>query len=339
MAATYKLTPVYDEDSFHEIQDAADVAKVVLAGARAFEDVGVLDAEETLVFARQLESVRNKVYMKKFPEYIARTLLPIVYEDPLAEFVTMRVWTEYGTAKIVSDYSTDFPRVTRSAVEYFVKPYELGNAYGYNLKELRRAAKAGVSLKEADALLARREIEMGIEDAICVGVPSLRTFGLTNHPNVSLLSLTNGDWTNASRTAAEILDDLNQIVTTMWSNTLEIFRPDTLVMSSAAFRLISTKIFDATSGRTVLEMFRAQNPGVTVKSWTKLATANAAGTNGRMIAYKNDVEVLEMIMGTDFEVLPAEQTGMDFEHKCYATVFGVQIHHPLAIFAIDNQLV
>lgn len=339
MTRPYQLTPVYDEASYQEIQDAADVARVVLAGRSHFERVGVVDAEETLVFARQLETVRNKVYNKKYPEYIARTLLPFTPEDSDAEFLTYRVYDFYAMAKIVSDYSTDFPRVARSAREYFSKFYSLGVAYGYNAKDLRRAAKAGTELAAGEALACRRAIEMGIEDAVAVGVPSLRTFGLTNHPNVSLLTLTNGTW--ASATAEDILEDLNQIVTTMWTNTLELFRPDTIVVSGFCYRLLQTKLMSVanSAGVSVLDMFRKQNPDVTVKHWQKLSNMNAAGNGGRMLVYKNDPEVLEFIMGREMEIHPAIQTGRDFEHQCEASFGGVQIHHPMAVFYVDSQAI
>jgi hypothetical protein len=335
--AKYTPTQVFDEASFEAIQDAADVAQVVRGGIVALQIAGVLDAEESIVFARQLESVRNRVYLKKFPEWIGRSLLPVTYEDALAEFVTMRVWTEYGMAKVVADYSTDFPRVGRSAVEYFVKPYEIGAAYGYNLKDLRRAARAGVSLKDADATTCRKVIEQGIEDCIAVGVPSLRTFGLLNHPNMTQVTFTNGSW--GAATGEAILADLNQLVTAMWDGTLEIWRPDTILVSSLTYRLLTTKLLSTgnSSNVSVLNMFRLQNEGVTIKHWTKLKNANAAGNNSRIIVYKNDPEVLEFLMGTDFEALPAEQIGMDFEHKCYATVFGVLIHHPQAVLFADNH--
>lgn len=337
--AKYQFTPVFDEAAFEEIQDAADVAKVVYDGASAFTRAGATDAEETMVFARQLETVRNKMYEIKYPEYIARTLVPVVVEDGDSEFVTMRVWDFTAVANVISDYSSDFKKVTATAKEYFVKFFDIGNAYDYHIRDLRRAAKAGVALDTMKARAARRGIELGIEDAIAVGVPSLRTFGLTNHPNVSLVTLTTGNWTSA--TSEQILADLNQLITTMWTSTLEIFRPDTILVSTAAYRLLTTRLMSAgnSSNASVLEVFLKQNPGITVRSWTKLANANAAGNNGRMVVYKRDAEVMEFIMGRDFEVFPAVQTGMTFDHHCMAQVAGLAVHYPAAVFYVDNQLI
>ena len=170
-----------------------------------------------------------------------------------------------------------------------------------------------------------------------MGVPEIKTYGLANHPNVSLLTLSNGTWSSA--TAEDILDDLNQIVDTMVNTTLEIHRPDTIVMSTAAYQLIAKKILNsAGSTDSVLDVFKKQNPGITVQSWTKLATANAAGTNGRIIAYKKSADVLEFEMGQEFEVFPAIQEGLFFKHICKSRWAGVSVHLPAAICYCDNQL-
>lgn len=343
MANKYKFTPVYDEDSFNEIQDAADLHKIfdeaLCPLSRDGAVHGAKDASETMVFARQLETIRNKVYEKQYAELKGRQLVPTVSENGDAEYVTIRVWDEVTMAKVIADYATDFATVTAVAFEHTMKFFDIGNSYTYSVKDLRRAAFAGVELTSRYANIARRGIELGIDEAVAVGVPSLKSYGLVNNPNVSLLALTTGNWPSA--TAAQILADLNLIVTTMWTGTLELYKPDTLVVSSNCYRLLTTKLLnDANSSNiSVLDMFKKQNPGITVESWTKLATANAAGTNGRMIAYKKDADVLEFIMGREFEVFPAEQRGLEFKHPCMATVAGVAVHHPAAILYMDNQLV
>ena len=129
------------------------------------------------------------------------------------------------------------------------------------------------------------------------------------------------------------------IVTQMFANSLEMWQPDTILMSTNAFRKISTKLLSATnsSGDTVLTAFQRQNPGVSVASWTKLNTANATATNGRIVAYKRDPEVLEFEMGKEFEVFPPEQRGLTLTHACKARLAGVAIHHSLAVAYVDNQ--
>jgi hypothetical protein len=109
----------------------------------------------------------------------------------------------------------------------------------------------------------------------------------------------------------------------------------------AAYRLISTTFINSANGSniTVLEAIQKQNPGLTVRSWFKLGTANAAGTNGRLVFYRRDSDVLSFEMGQEFEVFPAQQEKLMIMHICRSTFFGLALHQPMGIVYADNQLV
>jgi hypothetical protein len=110
-------------------------------------------------------------------------------------------------------------------------------------------------------------------------------------------------------------------------------------MSPAAFQLIASKFVNSAAGTmTVLNAFKEQHPGVTVSSWTKLSTANAAGTNGRMVLYKRDSEVLEFEVGREFEILEPERKGMFIQYPTLSSAAGLQVYIPAAVQHADNQL-
>jgi hypothetical protein len=334
----YSLTPVYDEKSWKMFQDGADVPDYIVAAAKQLPQ---FDASESLIFARQLETIKNRLYEKKYPELKGESLVPMSAEHGLeAQTLTMRVWEGFTLAMLVSDYGTDFPLVTSSATEMHVSFHEFGNSYGYNMLELRRCAAAGVELTAKDAMLARRGHAQAFDDAIAYGVPAKRTFGLVNHPNVPLITLPNGDWGNVARTGVQILADLNHLVTTMWNTTLEIWQGDTMVVTTLAYRKLATTLLDEANGSniTVLQAFKAQNPEVSITSWTRLTNANAAGTNGRVLFYKKSEEVMEFEVGRYFEVFPPEQRGLMVTYPCLSRFAGLQVHYPHAISYADNQL-
>lgn len=341
----YIATPVYDEAAFHAIQDAAQVPNAVKSAASEAVAAGELpvsatDASETMVFARQLETIKNVVYETQYAQLKGRSLVPMSYSaGPNAEHLTYRIWDETAMAMIVSNYATDFPLVAASAREEFIRFFDIGSAYGYSIQDLRKAAFAGVPLDSKLAMLARNSLEQALDEAIAVGVPQYKTYGMVNHPNVSLLSLTTGNWPTA--TGEQILADLNSIITTGFVNTLEIHQFDTLAVSTACYRLLSTKLLSATnsSNVTVLEAFLKQNPGVTVQSWTKLTNANASGNNGRIIAYKKNPLVLEFEMGSDMEVVGPIQQGFFLSFPVKMRVGGLALHQPLGMAYVDAQLV
>lgn len=329
-----KVSQVFDAEVLAAFPDGCQLPEEIVRAARAY---GVTDASETLVFARQLEHVKNRVYKTQYAELKGRSLVPISNEaGPNKEFITYRVWTGVTMAMLVSNYATDFPTVAASAQELFLKFHDFGNAYEYSVRDLELAAAAGVPLQQMDADLARQGHELAIDEAIAIGVPQVKTYGITNHPNVSLLTLPTGTWSSA--TGLQLLADLNYMITAMFNTTLEIHAPNTIVMSTNAFRLISTKILDAAGGNmTVLQAFQTQNPGVSVSSWTKLNTANAAGTNGRIIAYKKDPSIVEFEMGEEFHQYPSQQVGMSLKTPCMSRFAGVAVHQPQALSFFDNQ--
>jgi len=323
----------YDEASALKIKSIEDVSDALLR-AVASDNVAT-DASETMVFARQLETVSNKLYEKKYSEMKGRGFVPVSTAGGNAsEYMVYRVWDQTTMAKIVSNYATDFPMVAASATELFLKYFNYGNSYGYSVQDMRNAAKANAPLDARLAMAARKGHELALDDAIAVGVPSVKTYGLTNHPSIPLLTVTNGTW--ASATGEAMLDDMNSMVTQMEVTSLEIFSPDTMLFSTAAFRKISTKLLSTTTGTTVLEAFQKQNPGIFVGSWTKLALANAGGTNGRAIVYKRSDEVLQFEMGQEFEVFPAQQVALQMTFPCLSRIGGLALFHPYGCSFFDN---
>ncbi len=326
---------VFDAESAELIKDISDVPDELVRLARS---QNIKDASETMTFARALETVKNRMYEKKYAELKGRTFVPFSDEGgDASEYMVYRVWDVQTMAKVVVNYATDFPLVSASASEVYLRYADIGDAYGYSIQDMRNAAKAGVALDTKLAAVARMGIELGIDDAVANGLPTLKTYGLTNHPNVTLGTLTNGTW--ASATGEQILEDLNYIVTLMLTNTKEIFAPDTILMSTAAYRKVVSKLVNsAGSGSlTVKQAFEAQNDGVKLASWTRLSLANAGGTNGRIVAYKRDPEVLEFEMGKEFEIFPGQQQGLMMVFPCKARLAGLAVHHPLAISYFDNQ--
>lgn len=334
MASKYVSTPVFDEAAFDLFQDAAQVPQYIQDAAKMLPS---LDASETLVFARQLETVRNKMYEMKYVELKGRQFVPFSEEFGLeTEYVTFRVWDGTTLTVLVSNFATDFPLVQQSGREYTVRFHEFGNSYGYNLLELRKAAKAGVALK-LDTW-ARKGHELAFDDEVALGVPALKTFGLLNNPNVPIVTTLGGSW--ASALGLAMLNDMNTIVTTQMVNTDEIEKGDTMLMSIAAFRKISTTMVDAggTNPRTVLEAFKAQNPGITVATWNKLATAGATG-GGRIVFYRKSSDVLEFLVGKEFEVFPPEQRGLFISYPCLSRAAGVSIYYPMGVSYTDTQVI
>lgn len=327
---------VFDAD----VTEALPSLDAVDAGFRQQCVMAQVDAAETLAFARQLEQVSSRVFKIQYPELKASTLIPVNNEVAEGvESLTYRIWDSYVMAKIVGNYSTDYPLVNATAREVTTTFFKVGDAYMYSVDDLRAAARGGIPLQSDFAAAARRGIELAREEIAAVGSPEKGTFGLANHPNVSIVTLPTGSWASAGTDGLELLADLNYLVTTMAVNTNEILAVDTIVLPYSLYRIATLKLVSSTgdnaSNISVLEMFRQQNPGVEVISWNKLETADAGG-GPRIVAYKRSSDVLEFLVQTEFETFPAEYRALTWTIYCRGAFGGVIVKQPAGILYADN---
>lgn len=335
---TIKSVLTYDSAAAELFADISAVPEYFVRDSASW----VTDAQETLVFARQLETIKRRMYEVKYTELKGKSFVPEGNEaTPTTEYLTYRIWDSYTMAKVIGNGSTDVPLVGATAREVSVKPFMLGLGYQYTVDDLRSANALNVPLIDTYARQVRMGIELAREDHTAFGLPEGNLFGLLNHPNIPLVTLPFGDWTNVARTGEQILADLNAIVTNMGVATKEVWMGDTFLMTYSAYRLIAAKLLNSSnsSNITVLQAFQAQNPGIRIDTWNKLENANAAGTNGRMVFYKKSPEVLEFEVAIPFEQMPVEVRALTYTVICRCKWFGIQIQYPLALSYIDAGLV
>lgn len=313
----------------HEIEITPDVQSAV-------DQLMRLDAVETATFARELETIKAKTYDIRYPEFKGRTFVPVSKEaDPADTTVTYRQWDMFGAAKVIANYGDDLPSVDVSGKEFTAKIKELGASYSYTVNDVRVALKLGRSLDALRARAARRAIEAGIDDMIAFGLGEAGMNGLTNHPNVTTVTLPTGGWGTA--TTDQILADLNFMVQSIIVGTKQIFPPDTLVLDTLSFARLSQKVTGADYDRTVLKVFLDQNPYIkNIDQWVKLDNASPAG-GAMIIMYKRDPEILDVEVPLEYEEQPVQARNLKFVKNCTAKCSGVQIRYPGSMLYATNM--
>lgn len=296
-----------------------------------------MDARETAHLAKQLEHVKARTYDVKYPAMKARRFIPVSNATPSgAETITYRQWDQYGMAKVVSNYADDLPRVDVVAKEFTSKVKSLGDAYGYSVQDLRRSAMAGSQLDTKRAQAARRAIESAIDEIAAFGLAGGGLTGFANNANVPVVSPANGSWTSASA-PLDILEDMNKLVQSIVTATKEVHIPDTLLLPSNRFSIISQMFMSADNNKTVLRAFLDNNPYIrNVDQWHKLDEADAGGTGPRMVAYLRNPEILELEIPQEFEQFPPERRNLAFIIDCHARIGGVSMYYPLGVAYMDG---
>jgi len=294
-----------------------------------------MDANEGVIFARQLEYVESRAYEVKYPTLKGRQLFPVDYTVPEgAETFTYRMYDHQGAFNLITNYSDDFRRVNVTGTETTGKVHSFGASVEYSVQDLRAAAMAGLPLQDHEVRAARRASEQKLDDIILNGEAEGNLYGLMTHPNIPQAAVPNGaggtpQW--STKTADEILFDLNDIVSDMIVLTKGVEAPDTLVLPHAQYEYISTTARSATSDTTIMEFFLRNSPHITkIEPWYKLAGAGTGSTDV-MIAYRNDPEVIQTVIPHEFEMFPPQPKNMAFNIPCHARFGGVRIRYPLAV--------
>lgn len=294
-----------------------------------------LDANEQLFFSRQLESVKAKTYDIQYPALKARQLFPVSFEAGAgATSITYRQYDSVGIAKIISNYASDLPRADVRGKEFTSAIRDLGAAYGWNISDIRKTQRAGVPLEQRRANAAKRAI-LQLENKIAFeGDSNYNLPGFLSNPNIPRASVLN-DGTGAatvftSKSADQILRDLNKVVNDVYNNTNEIEAANTLLLPPEQYTLISTLRIPNVNV-TVKTFFLENNEFI--KEIISVPQLRGKGTSGTdiMVAYDRNPDKLTLEIPTDFEQLPPEARGLEFIVNCLQTIGGVIIYAPLSI--------
>lgn len=294
-----------------------------------------MDAAESIFFSRQLEHIRAGVFDKKYAVLKGRGFVPLNTEvNPGASTFTYRVYDEVGMAVIISDYSKTFPRADVSGTEVTSVIRGIGDSYGYSIMEGRASMMAGVALPQRKANAARKAIEQKLDTVIQTGDTANSLGGLLNITNAIAYTVPNGaagSATWALKTPDEIVADLHGIVSNMVTVTKEIEQPDSMILPVASYQLIATKRMGDGSDITILKHFLETSPYIkTVSSWYACDTAGGSSSK-RMVIYRKDPDVLELIIPQEFEQFLPEQRGAEVLTLCHLRTGGVVCYFPLAV--------
>ena len=300
-----------------------------------------LDADESIFFQKELEAKKAKAYDVQYAELKARQVIPVSFEaGPGAESIKYEQYDSVGVAKLISSYADDLPRSDVKGAEFFSPVKSLGASYGYSLQEVRAAAMARKPLEQRRANAAKRAILQKENDIAMSGDTATGLKGLLNHSAVPLVVLPN-DGSGSSilwstKTADQIIRDLNLVANTIVETTKGVENPDSILLPIASYTYIASTARSSTSDTTILEYFLQNNPFVKQVGWlNELATAGAGGLK-RMVCYKRDPDKLTLEIPQDFEQLPEQERNLEFVVPCHSRIGGVIFYYPLSAAYADG---
>lgn len=306
------------------------------------------DANETIFLERELTQLRERAYTVLFAEPVARLFLPKATDvGASAESYTFKVYRPVGNAAILAYDDNELPRVDVTADEVLGKVRPVGASYGWNINELREAARLGLKLSEVKATTAQDAIERAIDELIAFGTlalpsgnrPDVGLTGLAGNSLIAANGIVSGSAWTSSSDPADMLADLNALVVAVSNQSLDKFKANAVILPLTHYNLANTTSWSALTGETVMSVFKKNNPQIqSVMPWHKLNTVTSAqgGTDKpRGIAYQKDLMTGECVIPQEFEQMPPQMEGLKFIINCHARCGGAKIYQPLAFRYID----
>jgi hypothetical protein len=297
----------------------------------------------------QLYRIETEVYMTRYPSFDITRFMSVDKSGDMWDIGTL-VYSQddVGQAEYLAGAAFDMPYASNK-MSQFNKPYFLaGIGYEWNTQELQRAAKLGRSLSSDKARAAKRAADrfiygIAINGKTPRGEAEKGGTGFVNNASAPSAQVA-ADGTGSSRlwstkTADQILRDINAALTAVETGTSETSIADTLALPTSSYDYIATTPRASGSDMTILSFLKANNmagEGLTIIKSRELETAGT-GSSTRMVAYENSPDVLKFHLPGAHQFLPPfQKSSMTYEVGGIMNVGGVEVRLPKALVYRDS---
>lgn len=302
----------------------------------------------------QAYSINAQVYQMKFPDLdFAR----LVYVDTSAPEWTPGIITfmssNFGQADWYSGAAKDVPKADVTMDRSDVRVHMAAVGYGYNSEEVGQAQLLGINLPTLKPEAARRAYTEFMWNLTLTGNSTKNLLGLANQSGVTTGTApadgtgsvttwfdTNG---NATKTPAQIVRDINNVLTGIFTGSLTVEMADTILLPYSVISWLAATPMSSTNSETILSFILRTNiytqmtgQQLTVRGVLGLDTAGASSTR-RMVAYRNAQDVVKLHLPMPHRFLPVYQDGpLNFQVPGIFRTGGVEVLRTGAFRYLDG---
>ncbi len=308
-----------------------------------------LNDQQALGFLiQQAAHIETTVYKIKYPDIQYQNLIPIDSSaNQWAKSITYFSMDSVGQADWFNHMSTDMKFADVNKAKYETGVLMAGIGYRYTLEELGHAQMIpGTNLTSERAEAARRAYEEFVDNKAFLGDTAKGWEGLLNNSTVTRVDAANTGtgpsrlW--STKTADQIITDVNDALTGIYTGSKSVEMADTLLLPIAAMSLLSVTRLSNTESNAlaylkkynIYTMITGQE--LDIRGVLGLESAGTAGV-GRMVAYRKDPSVLKMHIPMPHQFLQVWQTGpMTFDIPGIFRLGPVEIRLPGAVRYVDG---
>lgn len=289
----------------------------------------------------QREYIEPTIYEVRYRDLMYAEVVPVSSEaGPWADTITYESLDQRAKAEFVAVGSGTMPLadVSMDRTSSLVQHGALG--YKYSLQELRVAQHLNRDLDTRRAQAVRRGVEELAQSTCFLGNTAHGLPGFLNNALIPSAAAGTGTWSAA--TADQIINDVNDLLEAIWTNTEQVELPDTLLLPTAQFALISRKLVGVEHNRTLLEVLMKQNiyfartgQQLTIKPLSELVGIGAGSTD-RMVAYRKAPDVLTYHFPMPLQFVAPQPVGLDIIVPGEFRLGGCEVRYPLACRFSDD---
>ena len=295
-----------------------------------------ITSNASVFFARELESIEEKMYEFKKKELKYRELIPVSNRDNSgANTITYHMFDKVGMAQVISNFADDLPRADVFGKEFTQKVKSLGVSIGFNTQEIRAASMANVPLETMKSDAQRRALREKESKIAWNGDADSGLIGFLDNVNIPQVAAPNGaavasEW--STKTPDEIIADVLAIVTKIREDSKGTFSGDTLLLPIDQYNLIAGTPRSATSDMTILEFLTkpGNTYGLALIDWLPDELDAAISGEDIAVLYQRDAEVLEQRIPLELQLLPVQERNLEFVINGEARNGGVVVRYPIA---------
>lgn len=299
-------------------------------------DAGLGFVESTLTF------VEAKVYETQYRHIVYQDIVPVSNEaGEGATSVTYYSVDGATMGKFIGSNAIDVP-LSDISTEPHIVPVELGAVgYKYSDEELRQAAMLNRPLPQMKANLTMRGYEEHAQSVCFTGDTTKGLEGLLNNTNVPAASVVNpgGGTAWSTKTAAQILFDINALFAQVFEVTKQVEKPDTLLLPTAQWSYIASTPRSENSDTTILQYVVQNSPYINsaddIKALPELVGAGAGATD-RMMVYTKDIDKVVFHIPMPYRIEQPVRKTLGWEVPAVYKLSGVEFRFPLSAAYADG---
>lgn len=294
----------------------------------------------------QVTHIEREVYEVKYPDITYARDIPVDTSAPeWIKSITFFSEDRVGAAKWINGNAYDIPFADVNGEKFESIVEMAGIGYRYSLEEINQARMIpGASLDTRRAMAARRAYEVMVNDVAYTGNTSKGWKGLINNASVTAVTVAAGAATTtpwSTKTADEILTDVNAGITGMWTASKTVELAGTVKLPADQYALLFTKRL----GDTTMNLYEyiSKNNIYTAQTGQPLDIGvlrqlDGAGTSSsdRMVVYRKSPDVVKMHIPMPLRFLPPQAKGLGFEVPGMFRIGGVDIRLPGAVRYLDG---